>query len=314
MQKYQTIGLVLVALGTSTAIQAQDLVKDALASFPRQTVRLEYSHPSKLRTLPNYATLRQRYVGRQLEGLEASLSELGIHEDDVDELAMGWEPSAQGMEFFGLAAGRFSSKQVAAAAAARDLSATPLAGQPAYCLKAGLGGNCVVLFSESRGAFGSLAVLTTLVEARGGQGVSLNSNERFKKLVSEAPGNASVWGVVVGPAMADWLKSWMPGQGNLQLDWSRVFQPVEWLGYSVEPGEKVRLDLKMECATTEGAGSLRQLLEGVKLAQQLAWQNQNPNQPNPFEAMEVELKGRRILVNLITAYSALEGIAASGTP
>ncbi len=314
MPKNLTTGLVLAALGFSTTIRAQDLVKDALASFPRETVRLEYSHPAKLRTLPNYATLRQRYVGGQLDSLESSLSELGIHESDVDELAMGWEPSAQGMEFFGLATGRFSRKRIAEAAAAQNIIPTPVAGQQAYCLKAGLGGTCMVLFSESRGAFATLAVLTALLEARGGQGVSLNSNEHFAKLVSEAPREASVWGIVVGPAMADWLKSWMPGQGNLQLDWSRVFQPVEWLGYSVEPGEKVRLDLKMECATTEAAGSLRQLLEGVKLAQQLAWQNQNPNQPNPFEAMDVELKGRRISVNLTTAYSALEGIAATGTP
>ncbi len=314
MQKYLIVAWVLAALAAGTTSRAQDLVKDALASFPIETLRLEYTHPAKLRTLPNYTTLRQRYVGARLERLESSLAQLGIREKDVDELVLGWKPSAPDLEFYGLAAGRFNLKLVAQDAAARGLSPSPVGERQAYCPEAGLASTCVVLLSSSRGAFGPLAVLSALVDSGGGQATPLNSNIRFTKLLSDSRTSTPIWGVAVGPAIVDWFKGWIPGQENLKLDWSRTVANVEALAYNVDVADKIQLSVRFDCTSSEAALNLRQILEGLKLFQQLAWQNQNPNRPNPFQSLELDARGGQVNLKLATNYAALEAAGAAATP
>ena len=303
--------LTLAALVFPTTGGAQDLVNEALASFPPQTIRVEFSRPAALRKLPNYQSLRQRYVGPRLQAFESSLSQLGIREESVDALMLGGQAGKAEEDFYGYASGRFDAKAIADSAAGRGLSPSSVAGQQAYCLEAGLAGTCVTVLGNSLGAFGSLSSLTTMLEARAEGGPSLNAEERFVQLLGEAKKDAPIWGVALGPAVADWFKSWMPARGNVQMDWSSVFQGVESLVYSVEVAEKVRLNLLLDCATPEATTSLRQVLQGLKLAQQLAWQSQNPGRSNPFETMEIGLSGRRVVLNLATDYAQLE---AAGAP
>ena len=80
------------------AASAQDLVKEALRGFPTQTVRLEYSSPAKLRALPNYASLRQRYIGPRLRKLVTELGQLGVREEDISGLVLGWQPGSAGWD------------------------------------------------------------------------------------------------------------------------------------------------------------------------------------------------------------------------
>jgi hypothetical protein len=117
----------------------------------------------------------------------------------------------------------------------------------------------------------------------------------------------------VGAAVGDWFKGWMPSQDSLQLDWSRTFATVEALAYNVQAKDKVDLRVRLDCTTPEGAASLRQVLEGVRLFQQLAWQNQNPDRPNPFESLQVALKDRRVDLSLVTTYDALGVAGVSAT-
>jgi len=112
----------------------------------------------------------------------------------------------------------------------------------------------------------------------------------------------------------DWFRAWMPAQGDLQLDWAKAFQSVEALVYSVDTADKVRLDVKLDCATPQAAESTRQVLEGLKLFQQLAWQNANPNRPNPFEGVEIGSSDRRVSLKMTTSYADLEGPGAPGGP
>jgi hypothetical protein len=293
--------------------RGQDLGKGALASFPPETIRLEGSTPAKLRGLPNYASLRQRYMGPKLQKLEDALSQLGFREDDIDEMVLGMRPGTAEMDLYGFASGRFDARTLADRAAAQGLSATAVAGQSAYCLGASVSSPCVAVLSGSQGAFGTLTLLTSMLEARAGQAPALAANERFARLVSDAPTGSMIWGVAVGPAVGDWFRGWMPGQGNVQMDWASVFQGVDSLIYSVDAADKVNLNLKLNCQTPEAAASLRQVLEGLKLAQELAWQSQNSGRPNPYQAMEVELNGPQLSLRLVTEYTSLEGVGGPGT-
>jgi hypothetical protein len=303
------LAVTLVALPRS--VRGQDLVKEALGGFPSQTIRLEFSSPAKLRSLPNYASLRQRYIGPRLRKLVDELGQLGIHEEDISGLVLGWQPGSTEMALYGFASGRFSAQAVTESAQQRNMTPTPIAGKQAYCLEAGLAGTCVVALQDSLGAFGSLTALTSILEAREGQAPSLGSDNRVASLVAAGNQEAPSWGVAMGPAVADWFRGWMPNQGSIKLDWGKVFGDVNSLTYSVNAADNVTLGLKMDCKTSDSAASLRQVLEGLKLVQQMAWDSQNPGKPNPYQAMNVGMQGNQVSLSLTTGYAELE--LASGT-
>ncbi len=304
-RKYISCFLVFGLWALPGALCAQDLVKEALAGFPPDTIRMEYSSPVKLRKISNYESLRQRYQGPRLQKLESALGQLGIREGDVDELILGWQTGSTEMNLYGVASGHFDPQAIAQAAQNRAMPPTPIGNQQAFCLQGGLEGTCITALSNSLGAFGSLSALTALLEARAGQRPGLGSNPKMAALIDQANKDAPIWGVATGPAVGDWFKNSMPSQKDIKLDWSKVFQDVESLSYAVNAADKVTVEVNMNCATAEAATSLRQILEGLKLAQQLAWQSQNPNRPNPFDATQLDLKGNQILLKLTTDYSDL---------
>jgi hypothetical protein len=302
------IGLAVFILpGTG---HAQDFIYRALASFPPETLRVEYSSPAKLRTLPNYSNLRQRYVGPRLKALEDSFAQLGVQESDIDELVLGWQPGQESMDLGGFVAGRFDSRTLAERASARGISPVTVAGIPAYCLGTGPAAACVVIIEETTAVFGRAELLSRMLQARAGNAPNIMADTGFMKLVGEAQTKTPIWGIAMHGAVADWFQAWLPAQQNLQMDWTRTFQTVEDLIYSVDPGEKVNLDVKLDCSTPEAAGTLRQIIDGLRMFQQLAWQNANPNLPNPFEAVEVGQADRRVTMKLTTTYADLQSAAA----
>ena len=157
--------LVLIVLAGIPGF-SQDFGATAMSGLPTQILRVEYSSPSKLRRLSNYQNLRGKFLGPRLQQLESALGQIGIREDDIDELMIGWKPGDKEMDLFGYASGHFDKAQVASRASADNLTPTPIAGQQAYCLSAGVAGTCVVILENSLGAFGPLASLTTLLEAQ----------------------------------------------------------------------------------------------------------------------------------------------------
>jgi len=306
------LGLLVMTLwALPVTAPAQDLVKEALRGFSTETIRLEFSSPAKLRALPNYASLRQRYVGPRLRKLVDALGQLGIREEDISSLVLGWQPGTAEMALYGFATGRFNAQAITESAAQRNMTPSPIAGKQAYCLEAGLAGTCVVVLQDSLGAFGPLTALTAMLEARDGLAPSLGSDNHVVSLVAGANQGAPIWGVAMGPAVADWFRGWMPNQGNIKLDWGKVFGDVNSLTYSVEAGDKVTLGLKMDCKSSDAAASLRQVLEGLKLVQQIAWDSQNPGKPNPYQAMNVGMQGNQVSLSLTTGYAELE-LASEG--
>jgi len=153
-----------------------------------------------------------------------------------------------------------------------------------------------------------------MLEVRNGQATGLSIDERFTRRVQAARDRGAIWGVALGPAVGDWFKGWMPTPRVLQLDWPRVFQNVEALTYSVDAAESVSLDLRLDCTTAAAATSLRQLLDGLRLAQQMAWQNQNPNQPSPFEGAQIEASDRQVRFQVDLTYEQIEAATRFGTP
>jgi hypothetical protein len=298
---------VIGVLAGVAPLSGQDLVAKALSSFPADTIRLEFSSPETLRKLPNYASLREHYMGPRLKELVDSMAELGVAETDVDQLVLGWDANGSDLNLYGFAGGNFQASVLDARAAERNLPPQQIGGKTGYCLGAGLASQCVVVLSPTEGAFGTLVTLSQIMQTLNGGGDSIGSNDSFARAVKQEQSGAPIWGVAVASAVASWFKGWMPRQSSVDMDWSKVFEGVDALGYKIQTGSEIQLDLEMFCKSTEYAASLRQMLEGLKLAQQIAWQNQYPSKSNPFQRMEFSQTGTQIGINIVANYSDVGG-------
>jgi hypothetical protein len=295
-------GMVLAPAGA----RAQGLVQEALKSFPATTLRIEYSNISTLRELPNYDQLHQRYLGPRLRDLEASLGKLGIAENDINEMVMGWENQG-GWEFFGLTSGNFDPSNISSQATAQGLKARPVNGKQVFCFTSNDSETCAAAVDSSLGVFGTFDSVKKVLATRAGGAASLETQSGFSKLVEDQEGqDAPIWGVAVGAAVPDWFKSWMPNQGNLKLDWQQAFNGVQTLTYSVKPEDQVDLEVRLNCTDSKAASSLGQILQGVKMFQQISWQQQNPNRPNPFQNLQVDTEDRQIKLSLTADYQSLD--------
>lgn len=293
-----------VLLGAATfagprVLQALDLANESLATFTAQTTRVECFRLSRLRRLPNYADLRQRYLVGHLPSLEESFLQLGIRDADIDDLVLGWRTGPSTADLQGLLGGRFTAKSVADRAASASISPVNMGGLPAYCLGAGPVETCLVVLKDSLGIFGSQESIANMIVARAGRARRLLSDKRFVKLVREARTQAPMWGVAAGEAVADWVRVWLPPPGNLHMNWLRAFQSVKALVYTVETGDEVRFELKMECASDRSADRTRRVFEGLKRFQEHAWRNRPRTGRNPLEFVEINRDGPRVLVKMI---------------
>lgn len=289
-----------VALLAPAAGRSQGLMTTALSAFPPQTVHVEYSNSSKLRGLSDYASLRQRYLGPRLKELEQSMGKLGVHEEDVEEVVLGWRGTSGSADMYGVVSGGFDPQGMAAAAAAKGIKPTMVGSVPVYCIE----DTCMALNDPSTGYFGSLSVVKTMLKPGGSH---LDGDADFQRLVGDADQSTPIWGVAKGPAVVDWFKSTMPGQDTAKLDWSSAFQGVNAVSYSVDTGDNVKLSMKLDCASAQAASNLRQLFEGLRLLQRMAWQSKNPTLPNPYSSLTVDADQSEVSLKLETPHSALAG-------
>jgi hypothetical protein len=307
------LAVLILAFAGAGVVHGQEIARDALASFPAKTLAVEYSRPATLRTLPNYQVLRARYVGAQLEKLENSLGKLGIHEGDIDELILGWLPGASTMTMEGLAGGRFDPQAIAQQAQAHSIHSQAVGDNRAYCMTDDPKAECILILSNSSGAFGTLEDLQAMARIRAGESPNLGSDAQFSTLVGDISGNAPIWGVATKKAVPKWFSAWMPGQKNLSLDWTSTMKDVDALSYQVNAAQNVHLHVVMDCNSDQAASTLRQVLDGLKMLQSVAWQNLYPNQPNPFQELEISLDDQRVSLQMTASYAALEGASSLGS-
>lgn len=303
---FRALAFGLIVLAAAGAAPAQEIVKEGLASFPADTIRLEYSNVAKLRSLPDYASLHKRYLAPSLRALETQLASLGVQENDINEVVLAWQLAGTSMSFEGLASGRLNPQAMSQRAATQNITTLPVGSATAYCFGSADTAPCVAALGGSLGAFGTLDELRALMDARSGQTASLQSNAGFASLVQREGRDAPIWGVATGPAIEDWFKVSMPVQKNLPVDLGTIFKNVQSLGYSVQPTDKVRVSMELNCTTAAAAGNLRQQFDALRLFQKLAWQRQYPNVANPFDDLAVSANDTTMTLSMSTPYSAIE--------
>ena len=188
------LALGVMLSGASRELRAQSILTDALAWLPPQTVAFEYSRTSDLRSLPDYASLRAHYLGRNLRALEESLAKLGIQEGDINEMVLGWQVVAgTKMQYEGIATGQFDEQSMSQQAAVARISPETVEGVKAYCFPSDPNRTCVAVVDNALGVFGPLNNLDAMLKARAGSGPSIASNTKFTERASYCRIHSALW-------------------------------------------------------------------------------------------------------------------------
>ena len=281
-----------------------DLVREALGRFPRQTSHFEVCELTRMRSLPSYASLRERFMGGDVQQLVSSLATLGVRDEDVNRLALGAGPGPQGLQLYGVAQGRFDLRTIMAGAQAAGIEPLRINGYAAYCFGGSTNSPCIAILNEARGVFGSRDMVDFMLYATEGTD-SLANDPIVSARAARAPADAAIWGIATGPAVAEWVGVVMPMPAEGQNGLAPVLSNVVSVAYQVRAGQKATLTADLTCTSAESAAGLRQALDTVRLLQQLAWKELHPDAANPYQQLTFSTQGVQLLVNATMDYTAL---------
>ncbi len=297
--------LAMMAAGPLIA-PADDFVREALGRFPRATAHLEICDLARMRSLPAYAMLRQRFMSEDMLQLAASLERLGVREEDVDRLALGSGPGSgqKGLELYGMAQGRFDLPRIVGGAQVLGIEPLRVNGYSLYCFGGAPSSPCITILDQTRGVFGSRDMVDFMLYATEGTD-SLGTDPMVSARAARAPTDATIWGIATGPAVAEWVRVVMPMPAEGQDSLAPVLSSVVSIYYEVRAGQKVTLTADLTCTSADNAARLRQTLDAVRLLQQVAWRTLHPDAANPYEQLTVKAQGAQVLVNATIDYAAL---------
>ena len=304
------IGITLAALAMMAtgplpaAPVADDLVREALGRFPHQTVHFEVCELARMRALPSYAALRQKFMSGDTGQLADSLARLGLRDEDVDRLVLGAGPGADGLQLYGVAQGRFDPARIAAGAQAAAIDPITINGHTAYCFGGANTSSCIAVLSSARGVFGSRDMVDFMLYAAA-ETDSLAKDAGVSARATRAPADATIWGIATGQAVTEWARVVMPVPAEGQDALAPVLSNVVSIWYEVRAAQKVALSAELTCASAESAARLRQTLDAVRLAQQFAWKALHADAANPYEQLSFRSQGADVFLAATLDYAAL---------
>jgi hypothetical protein len=240
-----------------------EIISQALLSFPAQTQYLEYDNIARLRNLPDYPALRQRFSGKPLEDARIALRQLGIREDQVEEVVSGSSSSA----FYVLVAGTFSE-----ASARRHGAPVKLLDTHAYCPGET---SCIVFVEDSLAAFGTLSELKDIVQAHAGIISRVSANRNAVTLMNDTDRRAPVRGILFGGQLSSSVSDMLKESLGWNRDWSGLSSNVSAIGYSVQFDTKTHVSATLDCTSRTSAAVLVQMLNALSALQPASMPLQN---------------------------------------
>jgi hypothetical protein len=282
--------LAMIAANASYA----DIISQALSSLPAQTGYVEYENLASLRRLRNYARLRQRYSGNDLQELRIALGELGIRENQVNELVAASSPSA----FYGLVAGTFSEQSLRNIAVQKGF-AIQASDRRALCPGKG---TCVLFLEASLAAFGSLSELKEIAKARQGSAARLASKSAVVTLLNNTDHQAPVRGVLIGPQLeteiSDTLREWT----GWNRDWSQISSNVRDVAYSVKFDDRAHFSATLQCKSAVSATLLLQTIRLLEGLQSIPLQAGNSDTAMTLRNLHASSSGSTVMFSADTLY------------
>jgi hypothetical protein len=162
-------------------------------------------------------------------------------------------------------------------------------------------GTCLVFLDNWLVAFGNPGQLKTILQARGGQIVSLSLNRFVVDLMSSARSDAPVCGVATGSQLDSVITSELRDKTGSQIDWSQFSSVISVFGYSVSFDTGAHVNANLQCKSELSAVFLKQALTVVANVQSLAVQAGKDPQTLPFQNLQVTSSGNTVTLKMDTA-------------
>jgi hypothetical protein len=284
-----------VTLLFPAGLRGEGLAREALSSFPDDTVQFVYTNLAEVHASPAYPQIRQRLLGPQLRDFMEFLRSMGTDpEKDVDEVVLGWR-GADSANFFGLASGRFQPEQARELFTQKQVPSRQYAGFDLYAFGSGQGSSDLFFsfLSSSLAVFGRLTDLTALLDARSGARARLESNSNLAGWEAELAGSAPQWGFMAGRAAANMAIPWLTG-AKLPANRDALLGPVQGVLYRVEWSTGFSVRLSIVCQNAESASALAQVLTFLRDSPPATTANPSTSISSLLQGLAVETDGSRV--------------------
>jgi hypothetical protein len=241
------------------SLEAQ-IIRESLRDFPAQTESLEYDNLAKLRALPNYKALKERFTGKPLQRVQTALARIDLPESEVQEIVMATSPAG----FYGLIAGTFNGEIIAKNALKKGCSFIDAENEKILLPTSEM---AVLFLGNSLAAFGTSAQIKNMLESRKGAAPNLNAKTSLVQLLNQTDRESPVRGISSGSQIAASLTDAMQGETSLNIDWSRLASNVSAFAYSVKLDTKAHVVARLQCQSPAAAAVLHQMLSAVSALQ-----------------------------------------------
>lgn len=318
----RTSVLVALVLGAVAAVvfparlQADQLPSEALETFPADTLQVAYTNLATLRSMPVYPQIRQRILSRQLHAFEDFLRPMGIDpERDVDEVMLGWRGEMVGPAgFLGLAEGRFQPDLIQKFFQQTNLPVREYNGSDLYAFGSGTDANDLffTFFDNNLAAFGRLADVKAMVDARMGSISALNTNSDFVNWQGELDETAPEWGILNGKSTSNLAGLWLAPGGQKSVDLSSLGRSVRALLYRVQWDTGFSAELTMVCNTPESAAGFATLVGLLQQASKQPAATGGVTLPPILQSIEVHRDGSRLVLDAAGPPELLDQILPQG--
>jgi hypothetical protein len=297
-------------------LRAQQLPREALATFPADTQQMVYTNLAQLRSSPNFSQIRQQILTRQLRYFQDFLRPMGIEPDrDVDEVALGWRGEASGAAgFYGMATGRFQSDLIRQYFARTGLPTRQYSGYDLYAFGSSNDRNDIffTFLDSGTAAFGRLPDLKAMIDASMDSANALNTNADFVNWEGELEGLAPQWGILNEKAAANFAAPWFSGGKDTKMDLSVIMRPVRAVLYQVQWGTGFSAQLNILCQDSQSATAIVGLLKLVKDGSLQSPAKGFATAPSFLQNADIHSNGERVQVDVTGPVEAISQIMRGG--
>lgn len=248
-------------------LHGQGAARDALSTFPADTLQIVYSDLRQLRALPDYPRIRQWIFTQQLRNFEDFLRASGTDpEKVVDEVTLGWRGDPQNNNFFGLAEGTLDPDRMHDYADQQKITTQPYGGYELFPFNSNQSRADLffVFLDSSSAAFGRLDDLKVLLDVRSGTRPPLSSVAEFTNAEAELEGTSPQWGIARGSAAANQAAPWLTGGVQSPVDPKAFLASVQYVLYRFDWASGFSMHMSVLCKDDKGASDLAKMLVFVR--------------------------------------------------
>lgn len=289
-----------VMLVCPALLRGQSAARDALSSFPSDTLQVVYSDLRQLRALPDYARIRQWIFTQHLRNFEDFLRAAGTDpEKNVDEVTLGWRGEPDNSNFFGLAEGNLDPDRMHDFAVRQKITTQQYGGYELFPFNSSQTRDDLffVFLDSSSAAFGRLDDLKAILDVRAGTRPPLSSVSEFANGEAELEGTAPQWGIARGSAAANQAAPWLSGGANKStIDPKAFLTAVQDVLYRFDWSSGFSMHMSVLCKDDKSASDLAKMLAFVRSVRPSTGSYSTAASAALFQGMDIQSNESRVEV------------------